>query len=89
VGDDIGPLLESPGGPVGGDVSYDVRGGGRGRRRGEDGLPVLVLGAPELVRDGITLGHLSIDSDAPVPRFLNKNEVSRRRKRGCVGENSM
>ena len=56
---------------------------------GEDGLPVLVLGAPELFRDGVALGHLSIDSDAPVPQFLNKNKVSRGRQRGGVGENSM
>ena len=89
MGDDVEPLLEGPGGSMGRDISYDVRGGGRGARRGKDGLPVLVFGASKMVHDGVTLGHLSIDSNVPVPRFLDKNKVSRRRKRGSVGENSM
>ena len=71
MGDDVGPLLEGPGGSVRGNVSDDVRGGRRGARRGKDGLPVLVFRAAVLVSDRVTLGHLSVDSDAPVPWFLD------------------
>ena len=71
MGDDVGPLLEGPGSPMGGDVSDDVRRRRGGARRGEDGLPVLMFRAAVLVSDWVTLGHLSVDSDAPVPRFLN------------------
>ena len=74
---------------MGGDVSDDVRRRGRRARRGKDGLLVPMFRAAVLVSDRVTLGHLSIDSDAPVPRFLNKNKISGRRKRGGVGENSM
>ena len=80
MGDNVGPLLEGPGGPVRRYICNDVGRGGRGARRGEDSLPVLVFGASKLIHDWVTLGHLSIDSDAPVPRFLNKNKVRRRRK---------
>ena len=89
MGYDVGPLLEGPGSSTGGDVSNDVRGGGGGARRGKDGLPVPVFRAAVLVSDWVTLGHLSVDSDAPVPRFLNKYKVSRGRKRGGIGENSV
>ena len=74
---------------MGGDVSDDVRGRRRGVRRGEDGLPVPVFRAAVLVSDRVTLGHLSVDSDAPEPRFLNKNKISGRRKSRGVGENSV
>ena len=52
-------------------------------------MPVPMFRAAVLVSDWVTLGHLSVDSDAPVPRFLNKNKISGRRKRGGVGENSV
>ena len=73
MGDDVRLLLEGPGGLSG----------------GEDGLPILMFWASKLFCDRVSLGNLSIDSDVPVPWFLNENKINRRRERGGFGENSM
>ena len=74
MGDNVGPLLEGPGGPVRRYICDDVGRGGRGARRGEDGLPVLVFGASKLIRDWVTLGHLvraTLHPDAPAALELS------------------
>ena len=80
---DVRTLLESPLGPLRGNVHYHIWTVVSGRVRREDGLPVFMFGATVDVKDRVSLSHLWVGSDFVEVRFLYKNKISRRFHRGC------